>query len=633
MNPKRLFMASGGRRTEGPPGGGRMPGPAGRMMGPRIERAKDVRGAVRRLLGYLRAFRKRLVFVVGLAALGTSMALLGPLLMGQAIDLVVDGRGSGALVSMVLLMLGAYGLSWLADLAQGWIMAGVAQRAMFRLRDDLFAHVQTLPMRFFDRRPYGELMSRLTNDMDAISRVLSQSVTQLFSSGLTLIGVLAVMFALNPWLALGSMLVFPMMMGLVGFVARRTRTSFRGYQRELGALNGLLEETYGGQKVVLAFGRQDDVLRRFREANAKVRQLGIYAQSYALLVPPMMGILANANVAVIAGLGGWMTVQGLATVGTIAAFITYSRRFAQPLRMLGDLYNQIQAAVAGAERVFEVLDEPPEPEDAALLAPRNRARGEVLFDSVTFAYDPGQIVLKDVSLHARPGEIVALVGPTGAGKTTIVNLLSRFYDLDRGSIRVDGRDIRDVARGELRRQLGVVLQQTFMFSESVLANIRYGRPEATEAEVEEAARLVGADVFVRRLPDGYHTRLAERGENLSQGQRQLIAIARAVLAAPQILVLDEATSSVDTRTEAQLQRALRTLMEGRTSFVIAHRLSTIRNADQVLVIQDGRIVEQGTHDVLLASGGAYHRLYMSQFRGVPAAQPVSHEDAETSQPR
>ncbi len=610
-----------------------MPGPAGRMMGPRIERAKDVRGAVRRLLGYLRVFRKRLMLVVGFAALGTTMALLGPLLMGQAIDHVLEGRGSEALIGMVLLMLGAYGVSWLADLAQGWIMAGVAQQSMFRLRDDLFAHVQSLPMRFFDRRPYGELMSRLTNDMDAISRVLSQSVTQLFSSGLTLIGVLVVMFVLNPWLALGSMLVFPMMMGLVGFVARRTRTSFRGYQRELGALNGLLEETYGGQKVVLAFGRQEELLRRFRTANAQVRQLGIYAQSYALLVPPMMGILANANVAVIAGLGGWMTVQGLATVGTIAAFITYSRRFAQPLRMLGDLYNQIQAAVAGAERVFEVLDEAAEPDDAVLLASPAPVRGEVSFEDVTFAYDPEQPVLENVSLHASPGEIVALVGPTGAGKTTIVNLLSRFYDLDQGSIRLDGRDVRDFARGELRRHLGVVLQQTFMFSESVLANIRYGRPEASEAEVEEAARLVGADSFIRRLPDGYHTRLVERGENLSQGQRQLIAITRAVLAAPQILVLDEATSSVDTRTEVQLQRALRTLMDGRTSFVIAHRLSTIRNADQVLVIRDGRIVERGTHDALLALGGAYHRLYMSQFRGAPAGQPGLREDAGASQPR
>ncbi len=610
-------MADSGRRTGGSPGGGRMPGPAGRMTGPRIERAKDVRSAVRRFLGYLSPFRKRLVWVLGVATVGTAMALLGPLLMGRAIDVVVEGQGSGTLLSIVLLMLGAYGLSWLADLAQGWSMVGVAQRAMFVLRDDLFAHVQTLPMRFFDRRPYGELMSRLTNDMDAISRVLSQSVTQLFSSGLTLVGVLVVMFVLNPWLALGSMLVFPMMMGLVGFVARRTRTSFRGYQRELGVLNGLLEETYGGQKVVLAFGRQEDLLRRFGEANASVRQLGIYAQSYALLVPPMMGILANANVAVIAGLGGWMTVQGLATVGTIAAFITYSRRFAQPLRMLGDLYNQIQAAIAGAERVFEVLDEPAEPPDAERVASCTGVRGEVVFEDVTFAYDPDQPVLKDVSLHARPGEIVALVGPTGAGKTTIVNLLTRFYDLDRGSIRMDGRDIRDYARGELRRHLGIVLQQTFMFSESVLANIRYGRPEASESEVEAAAQLVGADDFIRRLPHGYRTRLTERGENLSQGQRQLISIARAVLAAPQVLVLDEATSSVDTRTEVQLQRALRTLMEGRTSFVIAHRLSTIRNADQVLVIEDGRIVERGTHDTLLASSGAYHRLYMSQFRGAP----------------
>lgn len=610
-------MAEPARRGA-PAGGPRMPGPGGRMMGPRIEKAKDIRGTVRRLVRYLGAFRRRLVLVGCLAAVGVTMALMGPLLMGQAIDALVGGAGLGVLAGFVGLMLGAYLLSWVADMAQGLLMVGVAQRAMLRLRGDLFAHIQTLPMRFFDRRAYGELMSRLTNDMDAISRVLSQSVTQLFTAGMTLVGVLIVIFALNPWLALGSMLVFPMMMGLVGFVARRTRASFRGYQREIGELNGLMEETYGGQKVVLAFGRQEELLRRFRAANASVKRLGIYAQSYALLVPPMMGILANANVAVIAGLGGWMTLRGLATVGTIAAFITYSRRFAAPLRMLGDLYNQVQAAIAGAERVFELMDEPPEPLEHAPSDEPPVERGDVRFEHVSFSYIPGEPVLKDVSLHAKPGEIVALVGPTGAGKTTMVNLLSRFYDTDEGRILVDGRDIRELPRGELRRQLGVVLQQTFMFAESVLENIRYGRPEATEEEVQEAARVAGADAFIRRLPQGYHTVLSERGENLSQGQRQLIAIARAVLSAPRILVLDEATSSVDTRTEVQLQRALRTLMQGRTSFVIAHRLSTIRNADQVLVIEDGRIVERGTHDELLAREGVYSRLYMSQFRAAPA---------------
>jgi len=483
------------------------------------------------------------------------------------------------------------------------------------LRSDLFDRLQRLSLRFHDSRRSGETMSRLTNDIDAISRVLSQNVTQLFSGVLTMIGILIVMFVLSPWLALASMLVLPLMFGLVVLVGKKTRSAFRAYQKNLGALNGTLEETYSGQRVVMAFGQEDRVLERFDRDNATVRKLGIHAMTYALFIMPMMGILSNMNVAVVAGIGGWLSIRGIVTIGLIATFITYSRRFAEPLRQLGGLYNQVQQALAGAERIFEVLDEEPDLIDHADAVDLEQIEGGVALDDVTFAYVEGTPVLHEVCLTAEPGQMIALVGPTGAGKTTIVNLLSRFYEIENGSARIDGTDIRDATKASLRRQLGVVLQQTFLFAESVMENIRYGRLDATDDEIVEAAKLANADAFIRRLPQGYDTELSERGSNLSEGQRQLIAIARAILADPRILILDEATSSVDTRTEVQIQTALKTLMQGRTSFVIAHRLSTIRNADKIVVIESGRIVEQGTHQELLASDGPYRRLYESQFRG------------------
>lgn len=588
------------------------------MIGTRIEKARDVRGTLRRLLGYLRPYRAHFAAVFLLALLATALSLLGPFLMGRAIDGAIRGRDAGLLLRIVLLMAGTYLLAWGARYAENVILARASQRAMRTLRRDLFGHLQTLPLRFFDARPHGELMSRLTNDMEAINRVLSQNVLQLFSGGLTLVGILVMMFSLNPLLALGSLVAFPLMLGLVGWVGKRTRKGFREYQKRLGELNGQLEETYSGQRVVLAFGRGEEVLRAFAQANAAVRDTGIRAQTYALLVPPMMGILSNANIAILAGLGGWLTILGRASVGTIAAFVSYSRQFAEPLRMLGDLYNQVQSALAGAERIFETLDTPPDPPDAPEAVEPTAIRGHVEFRHVHFSYVPGTPVLTDVSLEARPGQTIALVGPTGAGKTTIASLLARFYDLDAGEILVDGVDIRKLKRQGLRRQIGIVLQQTFLFADTVMENIRYGRLDATDDEVVQAAVLAHADPFIRKLPDGYHTLLTERGANLSEGQRQLIAIARAILADPRILILDEATSSVDTRTEVALQAGLRAVMRGRTSFVIAHRLSTIRNADQVVVIEGGRIVERGTHDELLAARGVYWRLYTSQFRRVPA---------------
>ena len=592
-----------------------LPGPGGRHRGAKIEKARDVRTTLRRLFVTLRPYKWALVTVFILVVVNTILNLLAPFLMGVAIDEFITAGDLTGLQRIVLLMLGAYAGAWLAKVGQNVIMARVSQKAMRTLRCDLFEHLQTLSLSFFDRHPHGELMSRLTNDMDAISRVLTQNVTELFTGLLTLVGILVMMFAINFWLALGSMIFFPLMMWLVGFVGKRTRRGFREYQMRIGQLNGQLEEMFSGQRVIVAFGQEATTLADFDAANEKVRQVGVRAQAYAMLVPPLMGILSNANIAILAGLGGWMTLQGWATVGTIAAFYNYSRKFAAPLRQLGNIYNQVQAALAGAERVLEVIDEQPELTDAPGAVPLDDIAGEVIFDHVDFAYVPGVPVIKDVSLRAQPGQTVALVGPTGAGKTTIVNLLTRFYDIDGGGIRIDGRDIREAQKDSLRRQLGIVLQDTFLFSESVMENIRYGRLDATDEECITAAKLANADQFIRRLPQGYDTELSERGSNLSQGQRQLLAIARAVLSDPGILILDEATSSVDTRTEVRIQEALLRLMEGRTSFVIAHRLSTIRNADKLLVINDGRIIERGTHDELLAQGGFYHNLYMSQFKG------------------
>ena len=535
--------------------------------------------------------------------------------MGLAIDRFIAAGDRSGLLRMVLLMLGAYVGAWLAQAGQFALMATISQRVLRDLRERLFVHLQSLSLSYFDRHPHGELMSRLTNDLDVLNRVLSQQVTQTVSGLLTLVGILVMMFVINFWLALASMIVFPIMVLFVGWVGRRTRSGFRDYQMRIGRLNGQLEEMFSGQRVIIAFGQEVRALADFDRANNEVRDVGIRAQTFAMLVPPLMGILSNANIAVLAGLGGWMVLEGLATVGTIATFYNYSRRFAAPLRQLGNLYNQLQSALAGAERVFEIIDEEPELPDRADAVELTRVEGEVDYDHVDFGYEEGVPVIKDVSLEAWPGRTFALVGPTGAGKTTLVNLLTRFYDVDEGSISIDGIDIRDVKKESLRQQLGIVLQDNFLFSESVMENIRYGRLDATDEEVVAAAKMANADQFIRRLPEGYQTELTERGENLSQGQRQLLSIARAILADPAILVLDEATSSVDTRTEMHIQEALLRLMEGRTSFVIAHRLSTIRDADRILVVRDGRIIERGNHEELLAKRGFYYELYTSQFKG------------------
>jgi ATP-binding cassette subfamily B multidrug efflux pump len=580
-----------------------------------VEKAKDVRGTLGRLLGYLGEYRLHVMAVAAFTVVSTLLSLAGPYLQGLAIDkYIIEGDAAG-LVRIITLLAGTYIASAAMSVVAGWIMATVSQSSLKKLRKELFEHMQTLSLSFFDKRPAGDLMSRLTNDVDAIAAALAQNVTELIRNAITLVGIVVMMFTLNVWLALASLIVFPIMVVLTAMVSGRTRSSFRDLQRNMGMLNSVMQETITGQRVVIAFGQQETVNRKFTKANTDVKEMGIKAMTYAMLVPPLMGILSNANIAIVAGVGGWMVLRGLATVGTIAAFIGYSRSFANPLRHFANLYNSIQGALAGAERIFEIIDTEPELKDDPEAVSVDDFEGLVEFKDVDFSYVPGVQVLKDIDLRAEPGRTIALVGPTGAGKTTMVNVLTRFYDIQDGSIEIDGMNIKQVKKDDLRRQLGIVLQDVFLFSGSVMENIRYGRLDATDEECIEAAKLANADGFIRRLPRGYDTHLSEQGSNLSQGQRQLLSIARAIVADPAILVLDEATSSVDTRTEVQIQEALLRLMKGRTSFVIAHRLSTIRNADNVLVINGGEIIERGTHDELLARKGFYYNLYMSQFKG------------------
>ncbi len=584
----------------------------GRALRGRIEKAQDPRHALRRLFFYLSPYRHRLFAVSAIIVIYTLLGLIGPYLMGVAIDQFITVKKLAGLAKISLLMLLAYSLENLFHALSSWMMADISQRALQKLRGDLFFHIQRLPLRFFDNNPAGELMSRLTNDIDAVNQTVSQNVTSLLASVLSLAGIVIAMFALNFWLAFVSLLIIPILFLFADFVARYTRRGFRDLQKHLGEMNGVMEEAISGQKVVKTFGRSETALASFRRVNENVFHAAVAANVYAMLLIPLTGVLGNFFIIALAGFGGWLALGGLVSVGVIATFISYGQNFISPLRQLAGMYNSIQAALAGAERVFEIIDTPTE-EDAENPSPPDSLHGDVLFENVSFGYNKETPVIKGMTFTAGNGKTVALAGPTGAGKTTLINLLTRFYEVDNGRISIGGRDIRTIGKGDLRRRLGIVSQDTFLFSGTVLENIRYGRLSATDAECVEAAKMAEADAFIRQLPQGYDTSLSERAGNISQGQRQLLSIARAILADPAILILDEATSSVDTRTEIRIQQALLRLMKGRTSFVIAHRLSTIRDADQVLVIDQGELVETGTHLELLHQNGLYHRLYLSQF--------------------
>ena len=579
---------------------------------------KPIHG-LRRLLVYLKPFRLQLGIVFILVLLSTVLNVIGPYLIGRTIDTALVNQDRDQLVRMVLIILVNYLAMWLMSAIYGRIMAKTAQNAMKNMRQALFDHVQELAIGYYDRQATGDLLSRLTNDMGAINQLLSQNLVSFIQSISTLIGVLIMMFSLNLSLTIAALMVIPLTVIATTTIIKRSRPAFQALQKDLGELNSRMEEDLSAQRVVIAYGQQGSSLQDFETYNEAVLESGIRANILSGLMPPISGVLNNLEVIVVVAVGAYLLINGLGgiTIGLITAFAEYTRQFGRPVTQIANLFNSIMASLAGAERIFEVLDAQPAVVDRPDAIPLDIVEGEVRFEDVSFSYDPDIPILKDIHFTAKPGETVALVGPTGAGKTTIINLLTRFYDIDAGQILIDGHDLRDVRQDDLRRKLGIVLQDTFLFAESVLENIRYGRLDATDEEVQEAAKLANADGFIRRLPDGYYTELSERGTNLSEGQRQLLAIARAVLADPAILILDEATSSVDTRTEVEIQTALLKLMEGRTSFVIAHRLSTIRNADQILVINDGRLIERGDHESLLAAKGFYYNLYASQFKGLP----------------
>ncbi len=578
-----------------------------------VVKPRDAKNTLKRLWWYLSEHKIRLFLVLFLVAITSVLTLVGPYLIGKAIDNYIIPRDFNGLFRLLILMAAIYVLMSLFTWLQSRTMINVAQLTIRNMRKDAFDKLQILPVSFFDARPRGDIMSRLTNDIDLINNALSSSLTQIFSSIITLIGTVILMLWLSPLLTGVSMITVPIMLITTNIVTRHTRRYFSEQQRVLGMLNGFAEENISGQKVVKAFVREAKEIERFEVTNQELKNVGIKAQIYSGIMGPLMNVLNNIGFAIVALSGGWLAVKQIITIGTIAAFINYTRQFTRPLNELANQINTIQSAIASAERLFEIMDEPPEPPDPPDAIELKSVKGDVEFRNVSFSYKSDEAVLKNISFHAHPGQTIALVGPTGAGKTSIINLLARFYDPDSGDIFIDGYNIQRVTRRSLRSCLGVVLQDTYLFSESVKDNIRYGRLDATDEEVKAAARLANAEQFILNLPQGYDTILSEDGGDLSQGQRQLLAIARAILADPAILILDEATSSVDTRTEQHIQEAMYKLMKGRTSFVIAHRLSTIRKADMILVIDDGEIIERGNHVQLLRQKGFYYDLYMSQF--------------------
>ena len=614
------------------------------------EAAGNTRQTLKRMAAYLRPYRLQLLVVALFVTFSTFLRLFGPVLLGRAIDqFIVPGDAVG-LRNLVVQIAIVYIAAAAASTVQGLIMVVLGQRFVSDIRAGLFSHVQAMSMVFHDRNQVGDLMSRITNDSEAINRTLSNGLIEFTSNILLLGGTFVAMFLLNWQLGLAMLVLMPLMLFITTEVTRRSRAAFRTVQRNLGLLNAVMEENIAGARVVQAFAREKEVYADFHEVNSIYRKAGMTADIITAALGPMFTTMMTITIAAAALLGGWLAIEGILEVGVLATFIIYIMNFFRPMRGIAMLYNQMQSALAGAERIFQTLDVEPTVTDRPDAKPLQEINGDVKFNNVSFSYDaeppvapepslngrgrrpntPIQVeaenrpaeepVLQNISLHAKPGSTIALVGPTGAGKTTIISLLSRFYDVDEGSICIDGYDIRDVQQASLRKQLGIVLQDTFLFSGTVRENIRYGRLDATDEDVVAAAKLANADGFIRLIPGGYDSQVSEQGNNFSEGQRQLLAIARAVLADPRILILDEATSSVDTRTEVHLQQALLRLLEGRTAFVIAHRLSTIRNADVVLVVNDHRIIERGSHDELLAMKGFYHDLYTSQYMRVKSKE-------------
>ncbi len=627
--PDRSSRAAGPARTAPPvrPGPRRGPGRGPRhiMLGP-VEKPRDFRGTMRKLIAYLGPHRVAILVVFLLASGSTVFAIFGPKVLGSATTTLFEGliaqfTGTGeidfvAIGRILLTVLALYLASAALSYAQGWLMTKVATEITYRMRKDIMTKIHRMPFRYFDGTTHGEVLSRLTNDVDTVSQTLNQSLTQMVTSLVTVVGMLAMMFSISWQMTLVALLIIPLSSGVVMLIVRRSQHLFADQQALLGRVNSHVEETFGGHVVVKAFNGEEKAIRRFEVHNSDLYTVAWKAQFLSGIIMPAMGLIGNLGYVGVVILGGYLAFRGHVAVGDIQAFIQYVRSFTQPITRLANISNVLQQTVAAAERVFEFLaeeEESPDPEQPVRL---EEVRGHIRFEDVHFSYIPGRPVIKGFSAEVRPGQKVAIVGPTGAGKTTLVKLLMRFYDVDEGAILVDGHDVREFRRADLRRLFGMVLQDTWLFNGTVLENIRYGREDATEEEVVRAAKAAHIDRFIRTLPDGYHAVINEEVTNISHGQKQLLTIARAILADPPMLILDEATSSVDTHTELLIQEAMDELMQGRTSFVIAHRLSTIRDADLILVVRDGNIVEQGTHEELLARGGFYAELYNSQFEPV-----------------
>ena len=618
-------MGKSEHRTPRRGGMGHGHGHGGMMAG---EKAKDFKGTMKNLMGYIKEFRLAIFFVIVFAVGSTVFNIVGPKILGKATTEIFNGLvgkvsgGSGIDFSKIgqilLFLLGLYLVSALFSLIQGYLMTGVTQKLSYKMRREISEKIQRMPMNYFDTTTHGEVLSRVTNDVDTLSQSLNQSATQLITSVTMLIGVLAMMLSISPLMTVVALLILPVSMILVSMIVKHSQKYFRNQQEYLGHVNGQVEEVYSGHTIVKAFNKENEVTEEFARNNDILYESAWKSQFFSGMMMPIMQFVGNLGYVAVSILGGYLAIKKTIEVGDIQSFIQYVRNFTQPIQQVAQVANMLQSTAAASERVFEFLNEAEEDQTVEHPVSVEGLKGNVTFDHVHFGYQPNKIIINDFSAEVKEGQKIAIVGPTGAGKTTMIKLLMRFYDVNSGAILVDGHNLKDFNRSELRQMFGMVLQDTWLFHGSIKENIRYGRLDATDEEVEEAAKAAYAHRFIQTLPGGYDMELNEEATNVSQGQKQLLTIARAILADPKILILDEATSSVDTRTEERIQKAMDNLMKGRTSFVIAHRLSTIRDADLILVMKDGDIVEQGNHEELLKQGGFYAELYNSQFEQATA---------------